>query len=168
MPPTQDRNETLHSLLREFNHAALVTQRRDHPGLNARPMAILEVSPDNDLLFLTHAASNKVSEIFGDPEFGVTLQDGTRFVSLGGKAMVLHDPDRVRALWRPDFAAWLEGPDDPHAVLLRFVPEVAEYWDMSAGNILWLMFEEARAIFTGDQVQWRENTHGEVRHAGPS
>ena len=56
------------------------------------------------------------------------------FACLSGTLHVHDGPSVVERLWRPSFASWFEGKDDPRLVLLRFDATHAEIWQ--GGNTL--------------------------------
>lgn len=70
-----------------------------------------------------------VNVSYADPE-------GQRYVSVSGRAAILHDPARQEKLWRSEFARYFpRGLADPHLALLRVRIESAEYWDVMAGRM---------------------------------
>ncbi len=56
------------------------------------------------------------------------------FACLSGTLHVHDGPSVIERLWRPSFASWFEGKDDPRLVLLRFDATHAEIWQ--GGNTL--------------------------------
>ena len=158
----QDIEKTLKQIASQFEHAMLVTQTQSGGAMNARPMALIEVTDEGKLLFVTHLGSNKVDEVLRHPDVCVTMQNGTRSVSIGGVANVRHDKEKLEKIWRPEFDSWLEGPTEETSALIEVYPKVGEYWNLTPGSILRLIFDEAKAFFTDDTVDWATRTHGRV------
>ena len=78
--------------------------------------------------------------------------------------MIVHEPSRVRQLWREPFRTWFPGgPDDPDLRLLVVEPRLAEYWDNRGANGLEYMFEAAKAYVSGIRPEVDEgDQHGRV------
>ena len=52
------------------------------------------------------------------------------YVSLSGHGEVDADRERIKRLWTPLARPWFpEGPESSNLALLKFVPDVADYWD---------------------------------------
>ena len=56
------------ALAAQFEHAMLVSQVPQGGEMNARPMALVEVTESGKLLFVTHLGTNKVDEVLRHPE----------------------------------------------------------------------------------------------------
>ena len=80
----------------------------------------------------------------------VCQQERSAYLSISGAGMIVHEPSRVRQLWREPFRVWFPGgPEDPDLRLLVVEPLVAEYWDNRGTNGLEYMFEAAKAYVSG-------------------
>lgn len=108
-------------------HAAFLTTKHGD-ALAARPMAIYARPAENAIYMLTSATSEKDAAIETDPHVGLTLQEGTAYLSVSGRATVSHDTAKIRELWSPFAKAWWESPDDPDIRLLTLTPDEAHYW----------------------------------------
>ncbi len=119
---------------------------------HSRPMATLEVDTVGGAIwFLTADDSLKAHEIHADWRVGLTYADPGRstYVALSGTAQLIDDRAKARELWSPMMKAFFPGGvDDPRLVLLRVVPERAEYWDASE-NRMQQLFNLAKAAVTG-------------------
>jgi general stress protein 26 len=124
-------------------------------GLRARP---LEARPDREaglIFFVTGVHSPKEDEIEARPDVGLVFIDSKdkAYLSVTGRASVVHDADKTKAAWRKtDEVWWPDGPSSPDVCLLRIEPFKAELWDGPASNIV-TAFEFAKAKLTG----WRPN-----------
>jgi len=148
-----DKKKHFLKLIDEFDDAMLVTHAPDGE-LRARPMAIADTNDDGEVFFVTSVATGKVDELLRDERTLVTLQGTRKWISLTGRADFVDDRQRIRDLWKSQWALWFsEGPEDPNVVLIRIRPEEAEYWDMSGKTMATFAFRALRALFTGDEIQ---------------
>jgi general stress protein 26 len=128
-------------------------------GLRARP---LEARPDREagvIWFLTDARSGKDEEVAAWPDIGLVFIDSRAraYLSITGRASILHDTARAAAIWKStDQVWWPGGPDDPTLRVLRFAPQTAELWD-GPSNSLVAAFEVAKARLTGSKPNLGEN-----------
>ena len=114
--------------------------------LMSRPMAVQEVEFDGDLWFFTREHGRKVDQIGREPRVNVALSSRSSWVSVSGRAEVVRDVEKARALWNTGISAWFpNGPDDPELVLVKVHADGAEYWDSPGAAIVSLMsFVKAR------------------------
>ncbi|MFG1461522.1 pyridoxamine 5'-phosphate oxidase family protein [Xanthobacter sp. DSM 24535] len=104
---------------------------RDGPRLRARPMAPVAREDDHAIWFVTDARASKDDEISRDPQVCVAFADTSDrfYLSVSGAAEVVRDPAKLKEIWSNAMEAYFPGgPDDPNAILLRVLPEQAEYW----------------------------------------
>lgn len=122
-----DEAQRLRDLIDEGANAMLTTHD-DGGQLVARPMGLIEMDDDDCLWFFTDVDEPKTRQIERDPRVGVTFAD-KGWVSLQGRAQVVRDVERQRALWSPAVAAWMQcEPDDPKVALIRVQAEGGQYW----------------------------------------
>lgn len=137
-PPDADTTRKLSALVDGIGTAMLTTVAPDG-GLRSRPMATQGRGLENgEVWFFTGDRSGKVAEIDAEHEVNLAYAEpkAQRYVSLSGRARVLHDPERAKQLWSPEVKAWFPGgPDDPHLALLRVRVHSAEYWDAPSGKM---------------------------------
>jgi len=128
-------------------------------GLRARP---LEARPGRDaglIFFVTDIHSAKEDEIEATPDVGLVFIDPNdkAYLSITGRARVMHDADKTKAAWRKtDEVWWPGGPDNPNVCLLQIEPFTAELWDGPASAVV-TAFEFARARLTGEEPKLGEN-----------
>lgn len=157
------------SLLDGMSIAMLTSVERDG-SLVSRPMTPLEMDTDGTLWFFTDARSEKNEQLvplnlsFSDESHSV-------YVSIAGHGEVVRDREHIKRLWTPYARPWfLEGPDSPHLVLLKFVPHVAEYWDAPHSKMVRLVAMAAsmaagRPIGLGEHDRLDDLQDGETRPA---
>lgn len=154
----------LRELLAEFGTAMLVT-RTAEGQLRGRPMAVAGVDPDGTLWFASDRRSGKVEELARDSHAAVTMQSGSKYVSLSGTAAVVDDRAKVAELWKPAFQVWFPGgKDDPRLILLRLRGEAGEYWDNSGTGGVKYLIEAGKALVaeTRPDVDDDPKVHGRV------
>ncbi len=80
-------------------------------SLHGRPMATQEADFDGVLWFFTKTGSGKVDEILSDSEVNVSYAapEEHRYLSLSGRATLIHDRVKIEGLWSPAYRAWFDG-----------------------------------------------------------
>lgn len=154
------KNEQFREILNHFDTSMLVT-RTSEGMLRARPMFIAESKVESkvgsrdaaEILFISSLSAEAVDEILAEERAAVVMQGATRYLSISGRASVIKDAARVAELWRPLMYAWFESKDDPSLVIIRFVPEEAEYWDQAGMRGIKLAFKALKAAVTGDKLK---------------
>ncbi|MFT3837922.1 MAG: pyridoxamine 5'-phosphate oxidase family protein [Myxococcaceae bacterium] len=142
----------LHELMSEFETAMLVTCEAGE--MFARPMTVAEVDPNNDVWFSTSINSPKSGIIRTYPQVLVTMQNDSRFVSIGGTCEISRDRQQIDRLWSNSWKIWFpQGKRDPSLALLRVHIENGEYWDLHGTHGLKFLWEAAKARFTGKKVE---------------
>jgi general stress protein 26 len=134
-------------------------------GLRARP---LEARPDRNaglIFFVTDIHSPKEDEIASAPDVGIVFIDADEkaYLSITGRAFVLRDVDKTKAVWRKtDEVWWPNGPGSPDVSLLRIEPSTAELWDGPASAAV-TAFEFVKARLTGQEPNLGENRKSTVK-----
>ncbi len=152
--------EKLGHLIRDIGIAMLTTF--DGSRLRSRPMMTQERPFDGTLWFFTSASSVKATELRAHPEVNLAYASTSdnRYVSISGRASLVHDRERAEPMWSPVYRAWFpKGLDDPDVVLLRVDVERAEYWDANTSKMTDLV-GLVRAVLTGKPYEAGE--HREV------
>lgn len=150
--PEIKQEQSFRDVLEHFDNAMLVTRASDGT-LRGRPMAIARSEGDGTLWFFTSIDTGKVDEILSDAHCAAVMQGSLRYLSLSGRAELVHDRKRIDDLWQRSYGAWFkQGKDDPHLALIRFLPSEGEYWDSSGTNGLRYVFEVAKALARGGAV----------------
>ena len=55
--------------------------------------------------------------------------DGWRFLSVSGKARIVHDVGKKQELWMNELEQWFdEGPESEAIVLIKVIPRLVSYW----------------------------------------
>lgn len=150
-------------ILQHFDTAMLITALEDgHP--NGRPMRIAESDDDGTLWFITSKATPKAAEVEDDASALVTLQSNTAHALVHGTAALVHDREKIEALWSRGAEVFFpDGPQDPEVVLVRFTPTTGQYWDLRGTKGLTYAAEAAKALWNGDSIGSVQGTSGEAR-----
>lgn len=126
--------------------------------LTSRPMMPLDMDEKASLWFFTSNAMchglalDRVNVSFAEPK-------NASYVSFAGRAVVVGDRARIRALWTPMAKPWFpKGEDDPTLVLLRVDCEAAEYWDSNSSKVV-RMLSLATATITGEPLPMGNHQH---------
>jgi general stress protein 26 len=155
----------LHELLESFGVAMLVTRTKEGE-LRGRPMALAKADESGNLWFATDRNSPKVHEIQEEEEVAITMQDGSRYVSISGVATVRDDRAKLAELWKTEWKVWFPGgKDDPNITLLEVDGTAGEYWDNSGASGLKYLIEAGKALLSGtrpDNVGEDPKIHGKV------
>lgn len=156
------KQQTLKDIISNFTHAMLITHTLDGKHMNSRPMMIADVTEEGKMRFISHIDSEKIDELLRHPQVCITMQDGAKSASMGGTAVVRQGDETLKKIWGPRFEAWLEAPESQNTVLIEVHPEVGEYWNLTPGSVFNLLFDEAKAFFTNEDINWQDRTHGRV------
>ncbi len=134
------RDEGMRQIAKLIKNAkiAMLTTTTAKGWLRSRPMGTQRESFDGNLWFFTHASEPKVQEIKRHPQVNVSFSnpDDNEYVSLAGKASLVHDRAKMEALWQKPLKTWFpKGLEDSDLALLKVEVEHAEYWDQHAGLV---------------------------------
>jgi len=107
--------------------------------LRGRPMHATTAREEGCIWFLSDRRGHKDEELQRDPQSALVFVDraGRNFLSVSGETEILRDRAKIDELWSDALAAfWPEGRSDPNILVLRFLPEDAEYWDGPSSSII--------------------------------
>lgn len=116
----------------------MLTTRDDADNLVSRPMSTRSMDENGDIWFFTLDDTKKVDETEAHHEVGLSYLDssGHRYVSIAGRAAVVHDRARMQQLYSPSLDIWFEaGLETPGIALLRVTPVECEYWEPRHGKL---------------------------------
>ena len=132
---------------------------RDNNHLRSRPMRGIAKEDDNAIWFITAKTSHKDEELARDPQACICYSDksSNTYLSLSGAVELSDDADQILALWNSDAEAYFpHGPSDPNIILLKFTPDVGEYWDAPSNPVL-LAIQFIKSKVTGEKPKLGEN-----------
>jgi general stress protein 26 len=152
----------LKEMVKDVRTAMLCTSR-PNGHVHSRPMATSEVDDEGNLWFMTGRDSSKVDEIRDNDHVCVCYAspEENTYVCVMGEATVLRDQAKIDELWNPFAKAWFpEGKEDPNLVLIKVVPQEAEYWNGSSSQAI-VLFKMAEAAVTGQEYE--DGEHGTLK-----
>lgn len=147
-----EKRQLLGKIINDASAAFLVT-RSHGDGLHGRPMATARVDEDiTAIWFACQKDSQVVAEISVDPRvyLGYTNHTGSEWASINGRASIVEDRAKIRALWSPAWKNWFDGPEDPNIALIKVDAQEAEYWD--SGSRAVMLLKMAVAAVTGAKL----------------
>jgi general stress protein 26 len=134
-------------------------------GIRARPMHALPDRQAGCFWFITDLRGAKDDEIKIGPDVCLAFADigSNTYLSITGRAEVLHDAAKAGELWSNETQAWWpKGPTDPEVCVLRVVPDNAEFWD-TRGNSITVALYLAAARLSGQPPDLGENKKVQMR-----
>jgi general stress protein 26 len=162
---TTESNQIDHiwKIAEKIGTCMLTTRSAD--GIRSRPMHAILDRNTGCLWFITDQRGAKDDEIKAAPEVCLAFADtgSNTFLSMTGRAEVVHDATKARELWSGEAQSWWpKGPSDPQVRVLRVVPDIAEYWD-TRGNSIIVALKLAAARLSGHPPDLGENKKVRLR-----
>ena len=118
---------------------ALMTTLESDGSLRSRPMWTQGDEFDGSLWFFARDDGPLVDELERDGRVGLSYgaPDKDLYLSVSGRAELVHDRAKAKELWNTYAEAWFpEGVDDPNLALLRVDVEQAQYWEDKKPKVL--------------------------------
>ena len=173
-PPQQvqspeEKREHLHAMMKALPNVMLGTYENVgvRPLLRSRPMHVSQIDDDTSIWVVTALDGDAAKQVDACDVAVVCAQSGMRYVSINGRAAVVSDRVKLAALWTPMHQVWFpNGPQDPNAVLIHFVPTEAELWDVSGASVFRYLFDAAKALISKTTPPQHEGTHATVTLQG--
>lgn len=138
---------------------AMMTTSDDEGALASRPMTALEMDAHGALWFFTDAQSMKVDHLRA-VNLSFMDRDQGAYVSLSGHGEIDTNRAHIQSLWTVFAKPWFpEGPDSSNLVLLKFIPDKADYWDGSSSKMV-RAFGMIASVIAGKPVALGE--HGSL------
>lgn len=129
----------------------MLTSTNTHNALVSRPMSVLEMDNEGALWFFTDKNSEKIHSL-NNMNLSFSEEDSGTYVSMSGRGELSIDAERIKRLWTMFAKPWFpEGSDSTNLVLLKFLPNTAEYWDAPNSKMV-RMFAMAASITAGRPI----------------
>lgn len=123
----------------------MLTTMDAHGMLISRPMMPLMLDRDGALWFFIDLRSAKAKQLDAI-NFNFLNPANATYVSLSGNGEIITERSFINRLWTPLVTPWFpDGPESSQLALLKFMPDVAEYWDSSQRKMVRLETREATA-----------------------
>lgn len=127
--------------------------------LESKPMTLLDHDAYGHFWFFCEAEPQDavMRERYKTANLSFSDEQHSTYVSISGRGELLHDRDRIHALWSPMAKPWFpDGPDSPRLALLKFIPSQAETWDGPGSSVL-RMLALAASVVSGKPVGMGEH-----------
>lgn len=144
----------------------MLTTTDDDGNLVSRPMSTRQMDDAGDIWFFTAEDTEKVDEARKHRQVGLSYCDakGMRYVSVAGRATLVHDRAKMKELYSPSLEIWFaEGLDTPGIALLKVTPTVIEFWEPAKGKIA-MAAGALKALVTKDTPDDDTMNHGHIVH----
>jgi general stress protein 26 len=153
MNASEGSREEYLQLLDEHETVILVTHG-DDGELHCRPMAMQGHRGGEEIWLATYADSDKCRHVAQDDRVALSFHAGEHeasWLSVSGRCEIVHDRAKIRELWDASWKPWFpDGPEQADLVLLRIVPEHAE-WVKPEGGKLKVLYTMAKRAATGSR-----------------
>ncbi len=149
------KNEKNIAILKEMVESVRIcmfTTFSSNDEFGSRPMGTAKIEDDGSIWFFTNEYSPKSKEISKENKVLLAYSDPSKntYVTVKGKAELVDDRVRKDAYFSPFIKAWFpDGIEDPRLILIKVVPEEAEYWDASSSKLV-VLFSTLKALVTGN------------------
>jgi general stress protein 26 len=130
----------------EHMTVAMLTTSNGQGQLISRPMAPLEMDAEGAIWFFTDLRSSKVEQL---SQLNLSFSDMGKatYVSICGRGEIHADQERIDELWTAFARPWFpEGRTSNDLVLLKVVPDAAEYWDAPHNKMVRLFAVAASVV----------------------
>lgn len=146
------RREKVREMVKDIS-ICMFTTTDSSGSMHARPMAAMtDPEPDDDTIwFFTRAATPKTEEIGADGDVLLSFSSPSTqdYLSLTGKALVMRDVEKQKALWSEGARVWFpKGAESDDLALIAFQPTEAQYWDSPSSTVLYA-YGYVKAVLTG-------------------
>lgn len=140
MSTTAPEHKKLWDLIKDIKFG-MFTHRHANGMMHSQPLTTLNKSMDegDKLYFFVSRTSDVARQIMQDDNVNVSYSSPSddSYVSVSGKALIVEDMDKKKALWSPMAKAWFpDGPTDPDLALMQVRISNAEYWDVKESKML--------------------------------
>lgn len=147
-----DEQARLWHLIKDTKYAML-THRHADGLLHSHPLTTQNRNGDEDatLYFFIPRDGEIARHVVADPSVNLAYAntDADSYVSIAGRAAMIEDAAKKKALYSPLVKSWFpKGLDDPNLGLLGVQIVDAEYWDVTDSKMVQL-FKMAKAAMTG-------------------
>ena len=142
---TKEKNMSRVKELMKDIDFCILTSRGERGLLHSRPMSNnRNVEYEGDNYFFTYSDKDVCREIEKDPAVSVSfsLTDEMIFISVGGKAELVHDKEVMKKYWEDELERYFpKGLDEEGIVLIKVKAELITLWEG----------EEESTIIPGDK-----------------
>ncbi len=141
---------------------AMMTTLNENNRMRSRPMQVMQVDDDAAMWFFTDEFAGKTDALRTDNPVVLTFADRENdlYLSLSGRTYLVKDEQKIASIWNPVLNTWFPGKEKTSLLMIKFVPEQAEYWS-KAKSIWEKVFYAGKAIAAGDS--YKDGKHDTVQ-----
>jgi general stress protein 26 len=161
-------NKEAISKLKELSEKArtcmFITNLKNNPPFNSRPMSLQECDEEGNLWFISSKESHKNMEISVDNEVQLYFMNNGdyEYLSVLGKAFIYDDKSTIEDKWSIFANAWFDGKEDPNVSIIRVSPTDLYYWDTKAGKFV-TMLHFIGSIVSGKKSDGSDGVEGNMK-----
>jgi general stress protein 26 len=161
-------NKEAISKLKELSEKArtcmFITNLKNNPPFNSRPMNLQECDKEGNLWFISSKESHKNMEISVDNEVQLYFMNNGdyEYLSVLGKAFIYDDKSTIEDKWSIFANAWFDGKEDPNVSIIRVSPTDLYYWDTKAGKFV-TMLHFIGSIVSGKKSDGSDGVEGNMK-----
>ena len=161
-------NKEAISKLKELSEKArtcmFITNLKNNPPFNSRPMSLQECDEEGNLWFISSKESRKNMEISVDNEVQLYFMNNGdyEYLSVLGKAIIYDDKSTIEDKWSIFANAWFDGKEDPNVSIIRVSPTDLYYWDTKAGKFV-TMLHFIGSIVSGKKSDGSDGIEGNMK-----
>lgn len=161
-------NKEAISKLKELSEKAricmFITNLKNNPPFNSRPMSLQECDEEGNLWFISSKESYKNMEISVDNEVQLYFMNNGdyEYLSVLGKAFIYDDKSTIEDKWSIFANAWFDGKEDPNVSIIRVSPTDLYYWDTKAGKFV-TMLHFIGSIVSGKKSDGSDGIEGNMK-----
>ena len=140
-----------------------VTNLRESPPSNSRPMSLQECDKEGNLWFISSKESHKNMEVQNDNLVQLYFMNNGdyEYLSIVGNAFIYDDKNTIEDKWSVFANAWFDGKDDPNVSIIRVTPKDVYYWDTKFGKFV-SMLHFVSAIVVGKNTDNSDGIEGKI------
>jgi general stress protein 26 len=132
-------------------NVVMMTTLNPDGALVSRPMSPIEMDATGAIWFFTDLRSEKIEHL-REVNIAFSDEDNATYVSISGHGEIHAEQAHIEKLWTPFARPWFpDGPESTNIALLKFVPDIAEYWDAPSSKMV-RMFATAASIVANKPI----------------
>lgn len=156
--------EKLKELSEKVRTCMFLTNLKNKPPFNSRPMSLQECDQEGNFWFISSKESHKNMEIQNDNLVQLYFMNNSdhEYLSVLGKAYIYDDKETIEEKWSVFANAWFNGKDDPDVSIIRVTPQEAYYWDTKFGKFV-SMINFISVIIGGKNTDNSDGVEGKLK-----
>ncbi len=156
--------EKLKELSEKARTCMFITNLKENPPFNSRPMSLQECDKEGNLWFISSKESHKNMQILKDNLVQLYFMNNSdhEYLSIIGEAYIYDDKKTIEEKWSVFANAWFDGKDDPDVTIIRIAPQDVYYWDTKYGKFVSLI-NFVSTIIAGKNTDNSDGVEGKIK-----